>query len=152
DVLDVVSRLVDKSLVQFHDDTGRYSLLETLRQFGLDRLRDAAELASVRSRHAAWYVAWAEEVGRGEHGVDNGPVAADMTDAVAALEWCYEADPGAAARICAGLGDFRAAIGTNASVNRQCDWLVTFDRAAHPDMWAARHGRLRAGGAGRRAP
>ena len=44
DVLDLVSRLVDKSLVLFDDTTGRYRLLETIRQFSLDRLRDAREL------------------------------------------------------------------------------------------------------------
>ena len=136
DVLDVVARLIDKSLVQFHDDSGRYSLLETLRQFGLDRLRDTGELPAVRARHAAWYAQWAEEVGRGEHGLDNVRLAADLIEASAALEWCYESDPPTAARICAGLGDFRASVGTNASVNRQCDWLVTLDRAAHPDTWA----------------
>ncbi len=46
DVLDLISRLVDKSLVLFDDTTGRYRLLETIRQFSLDRLRDGGELAS----------------------------------------------------------------------------------------------------------
>jgi predicted ATPase len=38
DVLDVVARLVDKSLVQFDPLTARYRLLETVRQFGAERL------------------------------------------------------------------------------------------------------------------
>ena len=54
-VLDVVGRLVDKSLVQLDDDTGRYRLLDTIRQFALDRLHDDGDLVGARARHAHWY-------------------------------------------------------------------------------------------------
>jgi tetratricopeptide (TPR) repeat protein len=58
DVLDLVARLVDKSLVQV-EATGaepRYHLLETVRQYALDELAVADELAITRRRHAAYYV------------------------------------------------------------------------------------------------
>ena len=42
-VMDLLGRLVDKSLVQFDDASGRYRMLETIRQFGFDRLREAGE-------------------------------------------------------------------------------------------------------------
>ena len=52
DVVDLLSRLVDKSLVQAEhaDGTVRYRLLETIRQFADQRLRDAGERAAQRPR------------------------------------------------------------------------------------------------------
>ena len=54
DVLDVLTRLVDKSLVQLDDTTGRYGLLETVRQYVLDRATAAGELSEIRARHLCW--------------------------------------------------------------------------------------------------
>jgi predicted ATPase len=51
--LDLLTRLVDKSLVQ-PDDRGRYRLLETIRQYALDRLADAGETEGLQERHLAW--------------------------------------------------------------------------------------------------
>jgi predicted ATPase len=52
-VLDIMSRLVDKSLVALDDQTDHYRLLETIRQFSVDRLREAGELAVTFERHAS---------------------------------------------------------------------------------------------------
>jgi non-specific serine/threonine protein kinase len=62
DVLDLLTQLVDKSLVQVEKQEGeeRYRLLETIRQYGRDRLFDAGEGESVRNRHFDWFVAFAE--------------------------------------------------------------------------------------------
>ena len=51
--VDVLARLVDKSLVHL-DDPGRYRLLETIRQYALDRLADAGETEELQDRHLAW--------------------------------------------------------------------------------------------------
>jgi predicted ATPase/class 3 adenylate cyclase/DNA-binding CsgD family transcriptional regulator len=53
EVLDLLLGLVDKSMV-LADDTGRYQLLDTLRQYGAARLLDAGETPAVRDRHLAW--------------------------------------------------------------------------------------------------
>ena len=52
---------VDKSLVQAEhaDGTARYRLLETIRQFADQRLRDAGERAARARAHRDWYVAFA---------------------------------------------------------------------------------------------
>jgi predicted ATPase/class 3 adenylate cyclase len=55
DVLGCLLRLVDRSLVQYERHDGRYRLLETLREFGVDRLADAGELDDVRHAHAEHY-------------------------------------------------------------------------------------------------
>jgi predicted ATPase len=54
---DVLTGLVDRSLVQVAADGGsmsRYQLLETVRLYGLDRLAAAGTTSDVRDRHAAW--------------------------------------------------------------------------------------------------
>ena len=60
-VLDLLSRLIDKSLVAADTTEGepRYHLLETIRQFAHDRLADAAEIEATHERHLAWCIALA---------------------------------------------------------------------------------------------
>ena len=74
DALDVLTRLVDKSLVvaDGSGDEPRYNLLETIRQFAHDRLADAGEIETTRDRHLAWCVMLAAEAepeltGPGQH-------------------------------------------------------------------------------------
>jgi predicted ATPase/serine/threonine protein kinase/DNA-binding CsgD family transcriptional regulator len=62
DVLEVLAALVDKSIViaEQHNDQQRYRLLETIRQYGLERLRaDGAEEAQ-RRRHRDYFADLAE--------------------------------------------------------------------------------------------
>ena len=56
DVVGSVLGLVDKSLVQFDPEEGRYRLLETLRQFAADRLADSGETIPTRERHARFFL------------------------------------------------------------------------------------------------
>src|SRR5436305_5833719 len=63
DPLDHIEQLVDKSLVtveQFTDEKLRYRLLETLRQYGAERLAEAVEEEDARERHSAAYADVAE--------------------------------------------------------------------------------------------
>ena len=63
DVLDLLTRLVEKSLVIFDEQGGqpRYRLLETVRLFSRDLLQAAGEAQDVRSRHRDWYLLLAEQ-------------------------------------------------------------------------------------------
>ena len=56
DVFDLLGSLVDKSLVILDRDHDRYRLLETLRQFGADRLEERSELDLLRDRHLDCFV------------------------------------------------------------------------------------------------
>src|ERR1700675_669914 len=60
-VLDQLSLLVDKSLVVADDSGGRtrYRLLETVRQYALEKLGESREAGAVRSRHRDHYTALA---------------------------------------------------------------------------------------------
>jgi predicted ATPase/class 3 adenylate cyclase len=63
DPLDHIEHLVDKSLVtveQLTDESVRYRVLETLRQYGRERLIEAGEEEDMRARHFAHYLAVAE--------------------------------------------------------------------------------------------
>lgn len=64
EVLELLSRLVDKSLVVVRDRGGeaRYGLLETVRQYGWEKLVESGEAEAVRWRHADFFLALAEEV------------------------------------------------------------------------------------------
>jgi predicted ATPase/DNA-binding SARP family transcriptional activator len=57
DVLDLLSSLADKSLVVVEDraDEARYHLLETIRQYGRERLDASPEATAVLRRHADFY-------------------------------------------------------------------------------------------------
>ena len=62
-ILDVLTALVDQSLVQRVPGPGqetRFSMLETVREFGLERLAASGEEALVRDAHADWCLAFAE--------------------------------------------------------------------------------------------
>jgi non-specific serine/threonine protein kinase len=63
EVLDLLTLLVEKSLVQYEADAGeaRYRLLETVRQYGRERLIEAGEAEAVRRRHRGWFLALAEK-------------------------------------------------------------------------------------------
>ena len=63
DVLDLLGHLVDKSLVAFDAQTERYRLLETVRQYALERLAESGDEARTRDRHLGFYVALAERAG-----------------------------------------------------------------------------------------
>lgn len=63
EVLDLLSSLVDKSLVLVaeQDEEARYHLLEPVRQFGREKLEEDVEAGEARRRQAAWYLQLAEE-------------------------------------------------------------------------------------------
>jgi predicted ATPase/Tfp pilus assembly protein PilF len=70
EVLGLLTQLLDKSLVVYEEpgtyeyrgaSEGRYRLLETVRQYGCDRLVEIGEAAAVRERHLAFFLHLAEE-------------------------------------------------------------------------------------------
>ena len=61
-VMDTLGSLVDSSLVQpqTRDGEPRFGLLETIREYALERLRDGADWREAHDRHAAYFRALAE--------------------------------------------------------------------------------------------
>ena len=60
--LDGIAALVDKNLVHMTEaepDQPRFAMLETMREFGLERLAASSEETATRTAHAAFYLDWA---------------------------------------------------------------------------------------------
>ena len=93
EVLDLLSRLVDKSLV-VHPDAGRdarFTQLQTLWRYGRDRLDEAGEVEAICARHGAYYRQMAEEAHEGLRGA-TGPIwrerlTSELGNLRAALDW-----------------------------------------------------------------
>jgi predicted ATPase/transcriptional regulator with XRE-family HTH domain len=93
--LPALAALVDASLIQTDmtpmDGSPRFALLELMREYALERLRDAGEEVDCRRRHAAYYTRLAEAAMRLAPGPGEGTSAArlalDLPNARAALEW-----------------------------------------------------------------
>jgi predicted ATPase/DNA-binding winged helix-turn-helix (wHTH) protein len=61
DVLDLLTDLIEKSLVVVEADGGRYRLLDTVREYAHARCDEAGDGDAARDRHLAFYFALAEE-------------------------------------------------------------------------------------------
>jgi predicted ATPase/DNA-binding CsgD family transcriptional regulator len=74
DPFELLARLVAKSLVLAEGQAGatRYRFLETIRQYGRERLRDAGEESLFRDRHRDWCVALVEDAAPGLRGPNPG--------------------------------------------------------------------------------
>jgi predicted ATPase len=61
-VIDTLGALLDSSLVRPQNVRGepRFALLETIREYALDRLRDGGDWTEAHDRHAAYFLALAE--------------------------------------------------------------------------------------------
>jgi predicted ATPase/DNA-binding winged helix-turn-helix (wHTH) protein len=96
-VFGVIESLVTKSMVATHSfgATTRYRLLDTTRAYALEVEVDAAEIAGLAARHAAYYRSWLEQTAAEWRtlptGAERAPYLADLNNARAALEWCFGA-------------------------------------------------------------
>ena len=75
DVLDLLLRLVDKSLVVASGEEGgvRYRMLEPVRQDALDKLEESDEAEEARRRHAEFFLGLAEETETEMRGPEQAP-------------------------------------------------------------------------------
>ncbi len=97
DVLEGVSSLVAKSLVRDEEGSGgepRYLMLETVREFGLERLAERGEEPAIRAAHAAFFLALAEAAEPRLMGPDEATwldrLATELPNTRAALAWTLE--------------------------------------------------------------
>ncbi|BBY91107.1 SARP family transcriptional regulator [Mycobacterium gallinarum] len=72
DTLELLAGLIDKSMVTTRGGThtSRYAVLETLRAYGRDRLRDNNLDDAYAMRHAAYFTTLAERAAAGTQGID----------------------------------------------------------------------------------
>ncbi|HJQ96038.1 MAG TPA: adenylate/guanylate cyclase domain-containing protein [Acidimicrobiia bacterium] len=95
DVLDLLGHLVEASVVNFDADVSpRYRLLETVRQYALDKLVDADEANEARLRHAEFFRAATQKIDASLLAGDVGMIkiaADDLANYRAAMTWASDA-------------------------------------------------------------
>jgi len=99
-VIDLLTSLVDKSLVSLDAEGNRYRMLETVRQYAAERLGSAEDAAATRSRHLEWCLAFVERAADGLVGPDASQWLAQLDDErenlLAAHRWCDHTQEGPA--------------------------------------------------------
>ena len=120
DVLDVLTHLLDKSLIFLDESTDevRYHRLETIRQYSREKLLETDEVEWLRDRHLDFFVGFSEAVDEHLQGRDQllwqRRMAAEQDNLRAALEWGLARNPDAALRICGASNLFWTAGGFSA--------------------------------------
>jgi predicted ATPase/class 3 adenylate cyclase len=87
-VLEGIGSLVDKSLLRQEEGAGgevRFRMLETIREYGLERLEVSGEADAIRTQHAAFFLALAEQAEQGSLGLDR--LEREHDNLRAALAW-----------------------------------------------------------------
>jgi predicted ATPase len=111
-VIDQLSLLVDKSLVVADDVSGtmRYRLLETVRQYALEKLGESGEADAVRDRHRDYYTATAAMLESGVQAVGEWLMdwaEVEIDNLRAAFAWsCENTDVERALRLASSLQPF----------------------------------------------
>jgi excisionase family DNA binding protein len=125
DVLDLLTSLVDKSLLQVQpgDDAPRFAMLETIREFAAEQLVASGEVRDVRARHASYFLTLAED---------------------ARPDFHHPGEAAALSRLETELGNFRAALtwatgehGSTEVALRLANGLfwLWYVRGYHPEGW-----------------
>ena len=111
--IDVVDRLVTRSLVTLHDDPGadggpRYRLLDSIRAFALEAMAEAGEAERALDSHARWYADVAAGSTSGVRSAHQGEhlrlARTERANIDAALAWSVGHDPLRALDIASGFG------------------------------------------------
>jgi predicted ATPase/DNA-binding SARP family transcriptional activator len=95
-VFDLLASLVGQSLIVPGEDEGEswFRMLETIREFGRDRLSESGEEAAIRREHAGFYLALAERAEPGFRSADEGKwlgqFEMEHDNLRAALDWSME--------------------------------------------------------------
>lgn len=96
DVLDLLGRLVEKSLVSLDAEGDHYRMLETVRQYAREKLDESGDTAGTRTRHLHFFLALAESAtwfGPGQREW-LARFDAERENLFAAHAWCDQADDG----------------------------------------------------------
>jgi tetratricopeptide (TPR) repeat protein len=156
DALNLLTQLVDKSLVavEVRGGEARYRLLETVRQYGRDRLIESAEVADAHRLHLRWYMELGEQAEPKLRGPEQRAwlerLETEHDNIRAALEWSGTevggAEPGL--RLAGSLYWFWLMHG---HVNEGRQWLEkALSNAAHTSGPARAKGLMGAGSLARR--
>ncbi len=141
DIPDLLAALVDKSLLVLEDDGPRYRMLETIREFGIDRLAERGEVDAVRTAHAQYFADLITDVvpqlrDRRQRAAMR-VIAEEHDNVLAALRHLVDrGDAGAALTLVVALNQYWALIGRHTEA---LTWLELALRLpsedVDPDLW-----------------
>jgi predicted transcriptional regulator len=120
DVMDLLTRLVDKSLVLTEESTRqiRYYRLETIRQYSREKFFESDEVENLRDRHLDFFVQFTERVDENLKGRDQliwqNRMSEEQDNLRAALEWGLSRNPESALRMVGAANLFWTAGGYSA--------------------------------------
>jgi predicted ATPase/class 3 adenylate cyclase len=114
DVFELLSRLVDRSLLLSVNEgsEARYAMLETIAEYGQERLAESDDAPALRRRHRDWFTALVEEARPAFFAGAVQPawierLALDQENLRAALRWAHEDPEGADAELTLASGLWR---------------------------------------------
>ncbi len=139
-VIDALPSFVDKSLLRCSEDPDgetRFAMLETIREFGLEKLEESGEGGDVRRRHAVWVLALAREAEPALNGGDDAPwlarLAVEHDNVRAALRWATDSgDAETGLAIAGAIWRFWQQRGHLAEGRAECERLLALPSAAGP--------------------
>lgn len=147
-VLEPLSRLVDQSLV-ISEDRGqaRFRMLETLRRYAGERLRESGTAEILQRRHAECFLALAERAEPMLRGPRQAAwlrtLESDRDNIGAALDWAFGHDPAVAVRLTSALAYFWLIGRHRSEVRQRLAGAVEMARGVSPAhraralIWAA---------------
>lgn len=143
DVFDGMTSLVDRSLVRPGREVAgdpRFWMLQTIREYALERLEESGELVEATRRHAEHFLRLAEESAQVAYGGDQAAwwsrLDADHDNARAALEWAAANDHEIELRLVNALWYFWAVRGHISEGRRWLEGAVHADRPGHDALRA----------------
>lgn len=113
DLLDVISSLIDKSLIiqkEFPDGESRFRMLEVVRDFALEALDAKGETATVRRRHAEFFVELGQTAEPLLQGAESekwlGKLEEDHDNLRTAMNWSLANEPEMAIRLAVAVRNY----------------------------------------------
>ncbi|WP_431910048.1 ATP-binding protein [Nonomuraea jabiensis] len=145
DVFELLTALIDKSIVarENHDAGTRYRLLETVRQYGHERLVESGTETEFRRRHRDCFQHLIEEADAAWFGPHQAEwlsrIRLELADIRVALDFCLTV-PGearAALRMCADLYEYWVFYGAHSEARHWLDQALQREREPSPDRFDA---------------
>jgi non-specific serine/threonine protein kinase len=114
DILELLGHLVDKSLVNAEQGSPtagtRYRILETIRQYGLEKLREVGEESQIHTQHLEYFLQLAEQAEpkllTSEQEITLTELDAEYGNLSSALEWAMKNNPVRALQLATALSQF----------------------------------------------
>jgi predicted ATPase/DNA-binding SARP family transcriptional activator len=145
-VLNGLASLVENSLVrrvEAKDGSVRFSLLETIREYALERLEESGEAEGVRAAHAHYFLAFAEDAEPELHGPDQkqwlDTMETEHDNLRAVLQWAIDTgDANTGLRLATALSELWARRGHQQDAWRWFTALLALPAAQRPSRLRAR--------------